>query len=280
MVVLFSRKSSLSEMSTECVPPIPDCNPVKGRPQGRIGDHERTSMRTTMEYGSLSDRLFEVVPEIREDYEQQFKNWEEVPSPSLAFSNVLAPYLAELGRNNNSDRLKSILEFLETLATHEDPKVVQISLSIVYDVINRRGFKRNLWLECLGPVMRKMLEELEYPPEYASLNDELIEVVPEIKGAYEDELKWYGGDQIPGPHVVFADILIPHLARVARRGDETRLREVFGYLERLARHANSDIRDVVALSVIAPLVDQCPKELWVRYLGPELEEMLTELESS
>ncbi len=237
-------------------------------------------MRTTIEYASLSDRLFEVVPEIREDYEKQFKNWEEVPSPSLVFSNVLAPYLADLGRNNNSDRLKSILGFLETLATHEDPKVVQvISLSIVYEVINRRGFNRDLWLECLGPVMRKMLKELESPPEYASLNDQLIDVVPEIKDAYEDELEWYG-DQIPGPHIVFADILTPHLARFVRRGDETRLRAIFGFLECLARHANSDIRDVVALSVIAPLVDQCPKEFWVRYLGPKLEDMLTELEST
>ena len=238
-------------------------------------------MRTAIEYASLSDRLFEIVPEIREDYEQQFENWEEVPSPSLVFSNVLAPYLAELGRSNDTDRLKSILGFLETLATHEDPKVVQvISLSILYDVINRRSFNRDLWLECLGPVMRKLLKKLEHPPEYASLNDQLIEVVPEIKGPYEDELEWYGGDQIPGPHIVFADVLTPHLVGLARRGDEIGLRAIFGYLERLARHANSDIRDVVALSVIAPLVDQCPKKFWMRYLGPKMKDMLTELESS
>ena len=31
-------------------------------------------MRTAIEYASLSDRLFEIVPEIREDYEQQFEN--------------------------------------------------------------------------------------------------------------------------------------------------------------------------------------------------------------
>ena len=128
--------------------------------------------------------------------------------------------------------------------------------------------------------MRKMLKELEYPPEYASLNDQLIEVVPELKCAYKDELDWYGGDQIPGPHIVFADILTPHLARLARRGDETRLRPIFGYLERLARHANSDISDVVALSVIASLVDQCPKKFWLQYLGPKMKSMLTELESS
>ena len=128
--------------------------------------------------------------------------------------------------------------------------------------------------------MRKMLKELEYPPEYASLNDQLIEVVPEVRCAYKDELDWYGEDQIPGPHIVFADVLTPHLARLARRGDETRLRAIFGYLEGLAQHANSDIRDVVALSVIAPLVDQCPKKFWLRYLGPKMKSMLMELESS
>ncbi len=233
------------------------------------------------EYASLIDRLLEVVPEVKADYERQFKSWDKAPSPGIVFANVLAPYLAELAQHDRTDRLKSILGFLEPLATHKDSSVVHvISHSVIYNVINRRSFNRSLWLECLGPAMKKMLEELEHPPEYASLNDELIEVVPEIRKAYEDLLRRYGGDQIPGPHIVFADILSPHLAQLARRRDATRLRSIFGLLERFARHENSDIGDVIALSVIAPLVDDCPKKFWLGFLGPTMKEMVTDLESS
>lgn len=112
------------------------------------------------------------------------------------------------------------------------------------------------------------------------LNDYLIEFVPELKSAYEDELNdWV--DEIPGAHIVYADLLVPYLTKLfAQESKENRIREIFGFLEKLSVYGSSDVGDVVALSVLDPLRNQVSPQRWSFLLGQVTFKMLENLESS
>ena len=115
---------------------------------------------------------------------------------------------------------------------------------------------------------------------YTTLNGLLVEAVPEIASAYVKELE-YWEDEIPGPHVIFADIFVPYLINLLEQpNSKERLEQIFLFLEDLAHDGDSAIGDVVALSVIDPLRNRCEREKWEAFLGPSLRKMLHELESS
>lgn len=61
--------------------------------------------------------------------------------------------------------------------------------------------------------MRKCRVVLQYPMGYADLNSELLTRFPELFGGYTELKAMWDGDE-PGPHVLYGDVLVPHLRRV------------------------------------------------------------------
>ena len=75
-------------------------------------------------YKNLVKSLLEAVPEIKEEYEKNFKDWENLPH--LVFGSFLTPYVEKLLLKNDEEKLKNIFSFMETLANHEDTKVREV----------------------------------------------------------------------------------------------------------------------------------------------------------
>ena len=103
---------------------------------------------------------------------------------------------------------------------------------------------------------------------YDKLSTKLIDVVPELRGEYEKERKWWG-EEIPGPHIIFGDILTPHLISLLESNREKgRLERIFDFLEELANHEDAHVREVVQVTVCERLGD---KKEWLekarQYMG-------------
>jgi hypothetical protein len=45
---------------------------------------------------------------------------------------------------------------------------------------------------------------------YANVAEALVKAVPDLRAHYEEELRWWG-DEKPGPHIIFGDVLNPYL---------------------------------------------------------------------
>lgn len=83
---------------------------------------------------------------------------------------------------------------------------------------------------------------------YENASDKLVEYVPELSEAYETELKWWG-DEAPGPHVVYGDILNPYIDRLLESGNDVALRRVFEFLEVLSCSKDQRVQELVAVTV-------------------------------
>jgi len=103
---------------------------------------------------------------------------------------------------------------------------------------------------------------------YENAAEKLVEHVPELAEAYRSELKWWG-NQAPGAHVVYGDILSPHIDRLLRAGDEMNLRRVFAFLEDLAQSEDKRVQELVAVTVCEHLGTEADLLSTSRhYMGP------------
>lgn len=89
---------------------------------------------------------------------------------------------------------------------------------------------------------------------YATLEEALMEATPELTEGYL-ELKEEWGDEEPGPHIVFGDVLNPVLLRLLEAGDgtdktESMLRRIFALLERMARNDDLKVQEVASTTVL------------------------------
>lgn len=90
---------------------------------------------------------------------------------------------------------------------------------------------------------------------FENLAERLLEVVPELQPQYDSELEWWDNEQ-PGAHVIFGNVVNPYLLDVIKLGKhEDILQKIFRFLEKLANHKDSDIQEVVAVTVCERLGD-------------------------
>lgn len=90
---------------------------------------------------------------------------------------------------------------------------------------------------------------------YEQLIERLLEVVPDLRKAYDEELAWYGGE-VPGPHIAFGDLLDPLILNLLRQGtDDDTLKRVFTLLEEMATSSDVRTQEVVAYTVLERLGD-------------------------
>lgn len=117
---------------------------------------------------------------------------------------------------------------------------------------------------------------------YDRLSNELIKVAPELRAQYEEELRWWG-DETPGPHIIYGDVLNPYLISLLEADDESNeevLRRIYGFLEALANHDDERVQEVVAVTVCERL--GASKELLERahrYMGPKTRQLSDEIEA-
>ena len=102
---------------------------------------------------------------------------------------------------------------------------------------------------------------------YGDLGTKLIEEIPELEGAYRELLDWWG-EETPGPHIIYGDVLTPYIIRALESGDEpTAITKAFELLETLIAHEDVHVQEVAVVTVLERLQDN---EEWVRLMRPHL----------
>lgn len=83
---------------------------------------------TEINWDTLSDQLTIAVPALSEQYRKMLGDWEpEKPGAHVVFGDILNPYLmSELATEHDIPGLKSIFDFLETLAKCPDVRVREV----------------------------------------------------------------------------------------------------------------------------------------------------------
>jgi hypothetical protein len=90
---------------------------------------------------------------------------------------------------------------------------------------------------------------------FDNLSEHLVTAIPELRSQYESELEWWGDEQ-PGAHIIFGDILNPYLISLLELGDqEDTIKRIFAFLEQLANHEDTQIQEVVTVTVCERLGD-------------------------
>ena len=83
---------------------------------------------------------------------------------------------------------------------------------------------------------------------YESVSELLVSRLPELSGPYRELLEWWG-DEKPGPHVVYEDVLCPYIDELLQSEDKDALGRVFALIEQLSRSSDARVRDVVTASI-------------------------------
>ena len=89
---------------------------------------------TEIKFGTLSESLIELFPELRLEYEKELEWWHpDKPGDHIIYGDILTPYLINLLKNEGSEeKLGDIFSFLETLATCDDIRVQEVvSVSVL-----------------------------------------------------------------------------------------------------------------------------------------------------
>ena len=93
-------------------------------------------------YENMNDKMAEAVPEVAEEYAAELRWWgDDKPGPHVIYGNIFAHYLLRLLKSDGeNERLRRAFEFLEVLASHEDPLVRDVvNATVVSDLfIDRR----------------------------------------------------------------------------------------------------------------------------------------------
>jgi hypothetical protein len=114
---------------------------------------------------------------------------------------------------------------------------------------------------------------------YGELNDELARRVPDLAGALA-QLRQKWGDEEPGPHIVYGDLLVPYLESAAMEGGRSEgLRAAFDLLEEMVGCSHDpEIRNVAGASVMEPLSGDYQVWLHLRpFMGPHTAELASQM---
>lgn len=97
--------------------------------------------------------------------------------------------------------------------------------------------------------------EVLYEPVY----DKLIDNFPELAVPYQEMLKWWGDDK-PGPHIVYGELLNPLVDRLVEGNDDISLSRIFEFIERLSCSNDTRVKDLVVTTICEHIVSN-PKIL-------------------
>ena len=103
------------------------------------------------------------------------------------------------------------------------------------------------------------------------LNLAFVERFPEVRERYIKEISWQDGDDT-GAHVVYEDAFSPFVIEKLKAKDEKSLFEIYDFVEELLETGDKYADEVIALSLIEPLIFRENEGYWsfsfVPYAGP------------
>lgn len=113
---------------------------------------------------------------------------------------------------------------------------------------------------------------------YENMCSRLVAHLPELSDAYETELQWWSSG-VPGPHVMYGDVLNPHIQRMLEAADDDALRRVFAFVEMLARNDDVRVQEVVSVTICERLgSDKGRLAKAQRFMGPATRRLSDEVE--
>jgi hypothetical protein len=107
---------------------------------------------------------------------------------------------------------------------------------------------------------------------YADLVEEVRQRLPSLRGALDQFVEQWSGEELP-MHLAFSEVIYEGLSAAASRGpaelDEVAV-PLFAFIERMALHPDSNVRNVAYVSLCEPL---CANEALLqksrKYMGSE-----------
>ena len=97
---------------------------------------------------------------------------------------------------------------------------------------------------------------------FSNMVERLVDAIPELRKAHEEEVQWWGNRGKPPAHVFYGDQLNPHLISLLKTDEQDALIRIFTFLETLAKHEDILVREVVAVTVLERLWGE--KDLWAK----------------
>ena len=108
------------------------------------------------------------------------------------------------------------------------------------------------------------------------LNLKLIELLPEIRKAYDEEVSWQEGDET-GSHTVFGDVFYPYICENANNEDVTKRN--FLVIEKILALHDEYADEVITFSVLESLYyDECISNNIVESMGDMAKEIFTKFQ--
>ena len=115
--------------------------------------------------------------------------------------------------------------------------------------------------------MPSVMDETEDVLHYDQLGAMLVREMPELGNLYGRELEWWG-EETPGPHVVYGDVLTPYIIQLLESGEDAEaIKRAFGLLERLIADRDVEIQAGAVVTVLDRLVGNAE---WMRLMKPYL----------
>ena len=114
---------------------------------------------------------------------------------------------------------------------------------------------------------------------YGNVVRRMLQAIPEVHPFYEKEIEW-SGEEEPGPHIVFGDVLNPYLIDLLKQDNqEEELERIFSFFEEMAVSSDIKVQEVLAVTVMERLGDD-PTVLKKaeKYMGPKTRMISDEIE--
>ncbi len=117
---------------------------------------------------------------------------------------------------------------------------------------------------------------------YQDLNGLLLSRFPELEPQYRTVRAMYPPDEEPGPHVVYGDVLTPHVISLLETGvPDQQVSPFFDFLEQLAGSTDQQIRDVVGATVCERLNhERVIRSRARRFMGPVTQRLAEAVEET
>jgi hypothetical protein len=97
------------------------------------------------------------------------------------------------------------------------------------------------------------------------LNNKLISEFPELKTRYDETVSWQDGDKT-GSHTVYSSVFKPYIFENFNCNNETALRKIFAYIEKIFVEDDNYSRDVILCSIFEEILDTFPAETVMPFL--------------
>ncbi len=117
----------------------------------------------------------------------------------------------------------------------------------------------------------------------SNMGVKLVEYIPELKDLYDDEIRWWNGEE-PGFHNLYGDVLNPFLLdllgnELKEKQNKQLLERIFDFLEILACLEDSYMQEVVHVTVCERLTGGSKRvqERAMTYMKPRTKEIFLEI---